>query len=105
MEDEERRLLRETLEIEKENNRLLRRMHRDAVIGRIITLLVWAVMIGAPIVLYYYFLSPYVAQIQETYRGLEESAKGAQSLKDELPEWAREWFDTMSASRATTTSE
>lgn len=93
MDEEGKRLLRETLAVEKENNLMLRKMRRDAVVGRIMTLVFWAITLGLPIVIYYYFLSPYVAQITATYQSMEQSAKQMEALKADLPDWARNLFD------------
>ena len=77
MEDDEvKTLLKKTLTLAKENNRILRKMRRAAIIGNILRIIWWAVIIGLPVVLYYYFLQPYIAQFASTYAeiggGLEE---------------------------------
>ena len=71
---EETLLLRETLEVEKENNRLLRKMRRDAVVGRIFTIAFWAITLGVPVILYYFFIAPYIHSFQASYQQVQDSA-------------------------------
>ena len=61
-------LVRRNLELAKENNELLRKMHRAAMWGVAFKLLWLAVIIGVPIALYYYFLMPYYESLSEGYQ-------------------------------------
>jgi hypothetical protein len=110
IDNDETRLLRETLAVEKENNRLLRKMRRDAFVGRIFTLIFWAMTLGVPVVLYYFFVSPYIKAIQGSYQGLQNNAEQMQSIEAKLPPWTREWLNSMfskaeGTSTASTTGE
>ena len=105
MEDnEQNRLLRQTLEMEKENNRLLRKLRRDATVGRIMTLIFWGITLGVPVVLYYFFVAPYVKALQATYQGLEQNARQVQTLEANLPPWAKEWLQKTLGSGTSTPS-
>lgn len=55
------RLLKENLELTRENNRYLKKLHRDAVIGLWIRVLWVAVLVGIPFILYFYVIQPYFA--------------------------------------------
>ena len=73
------------LKLVKENNRLLRKIRRGAIIGNILRIIWWAVLIGLPIILYYYFLQPYVGQFMEAYRGFQGGVDNLQNIGDQLP--------------------
>ena len=75
------------LKLVKENNRLLRKMRRNAIIGNILRIIWWAVLIGLPIILYYYYLQPYVDQFVETYQGLQSGVENIQNFGDQLPQF------------------
>lgn len=85
MDDEIKRLLKKNLELTKENNRLLRKMRRSAIIGNVLRIIWWSILVGAPIILYYYFLQPYVDQFSETYQGVQSGVKNLQNVGDKLP--------------------
>ncbi len=102
---EETRLLRETLAVEKENNRLLRKMNRDALIGRVLTVVFWAITLGVPVILYYFFVAPYIQSFKESYQGVQNSAKEIQSIEAKLPPWAREMYEKMFGKAGTSTNQ
>jgi uncharacterized membrane protein (DUF485 family) len=77
MADEEiRDLLRKNLEINKENNRLLRKMRRSAIISTIIWIIWYGILIGGPVFIYYYLLQPYIGVLMETY------GNGVENIQD-----------------------
>ncbi len=79
MTPEERQLLIQTHRMVEENNKLLRKMHRAAIWGRIWHIFYWVVIIGLSVGAYY-FIEPYVGQIQGLYGGLKgdvENVRGA----------------------------
>ena len=81
MTPEERQLLIQTHRMVEENNSLLRKMHRSALWGRIFHFLYWVVIIGLSVGAYY-FIQPYVEQIQGVYGGVKgdvENIRGAAS--------------------------
>lgn len=59
-------LLRENQRLLNENNTLLRKMHRNAVIGFWFKILWIAVLIGLPFVIYVYVLKPYLELFPES---------------------------------------
>ncbi|MDO8594792.1 MAG: hypothetical protein Q7R93_04770 [bacterium] len=54
----------------EENNKLLRKIHRAALWGRAWSILYWTVIIGLSVSAYF-FVQPYVEQIQGVYGGLK----------------------------------
>lgn len=62
-------LLKENLALAKENNRLLKRLHRNALIGLIVRVVLWLLVLGVPL----YFLSSYLSPIVATLEGHEAS--------------------------------
>jgi uncharacterized membrane protein len=71
-------LLLETLKISRENNKMLRAMRRDATIGRILSVVWFLIILIGPVVLYFYFLQPYIDQVLSTYESV--GAQGGQLI-------------------------
>jgi len=76
MNPEEKQMLAETLRLTQENNQLLHKIRRSAFIANLMTLVYWVLIFGVPIVLYYYFLQPYVSEVLSTYQGGADQAQG-----------------------------
>ena len=60
-EEEITRLLKENTELVRENNRILKKMRRNAVIELWVRVVWYAFLIGVPFLLYFYLLGPYLA--------------------------------------------
>ena len=58
-------LLKETRDLAKENNKLLRRMERNALIGFFAKLILWLIILGVPL----FFLSSYIGPILSMFTG------------------------------------
>jgi|GEM_PF-641268 len=71
--DELKKLLEENLAVAKDNNRLLREMRRNAILGLIAKIVIWLVLLGVPL----FFLSSYIGPLMEAFSGQSE---GAQSI-------------------------
>ena len=71
MDEEGKRLLRQNLELSRENNKMLKRIRRDARIGLLFRILWIAIIIGVPVFLYFTFLQPYVADVLDFYDGVQ----------------------------------
>lgn len=69
-------LLRQNMELTKENNRLLRKVRRAMFWGTIGQFVWLAFFIGVPVFLYYYFLLPYWTEVQSVYEGFRSGASG-----------------------------
>ena len=68
------RMLRENLELARENNRLLKKIRRASILGGILKIIWWALILGLPVYLYFTFAQPYVEQAQQTYESARTSA-------------------------------
>ena len=75
MNPEEKQMLQETLQLSRENNQLLHKIRRSAFIANLMTLVYWILIFGVPIVLYYYFLQPYISEVLNTYQGGADQSK------------------------------
>ena len=85
MDEESKQLLRENLEITRDNSRQLRKIRHSMFLSNVLRLVWWVIIIGGPIVLYYYFLAPYMEQLQATYQGLERGVEGLQGIGSGIP--------------------
>lgn len=86
MTPEERQILIQTHRMVEENNKLLRKMHRAAIWGRIFHFLYWAVIIGLSVGAYY-FVQPYVDGAKESFEGIQANVnniKGAASQVNDI---------------------
>lgn len=71
--DELQDLLEESIELTKENNRLLKAMRRDALIGGIVKTLVWVAVLGASLYFSWLFLEPFIGSVQGAAKGMNPS--------------------------------
>lgn len=62
MNADERHMLEEILKITEQNNRILRRMRREVVLGRLFHILYWAIIIAVAVASYYY-IKPYLGSL------------------------------------------
>ena len=58
-------LLEENLELAKENNKLLKEMRRNAIIGLVVRIIIWLLVLGVPL----FFLSTYLGPILDALQG------------------------------------
>lgn len=63
-----KQLLRENSELIKENNTLLKKIHRNAIIGIVLRILWYSLLIGLPFALYFWFLEPYFDAFGSNYQ-------------------------------------
>ena len=66
-----KKLLEENLAVAKDNNRLLRELRRNAILGLIAKIVIWLVLLGVPL----FFLSAYLGPLMDTVTG--QSSNGA----------------------------
>lgn len=74
MEPEEREMLKKTLELSQENNKMLHAIRRSMFIGRIVRIVYWVIIIGAAIGIYYY-INPYVEGAINAYGNVKSDIK------------------------------
>jgi len=75
-------LVQENLRLVRENNKLLRKMHRAHLVDVWFRILLLLVAIGAPIFIYQYYLEDFVKSAWSTY---EEFRTNLNSVADILP--------------------
>ncbi len=68
MDPESKKLLDQTLELEEDNNKMLRSMLRSMRIQRIMSILYWVFIIGSAVGAYY-VIQPYLTQLMDVYSG------------------------------------
>jgi len=69
---ESKKLLEDTYKLMQENNGMLRAMRRSMRIGRIMSFLYWALIIGSAVGAYY-FVQPYINQLLGVYGGAKSN--------------------------------
>jgi len=79
MDPELKRLLRENLELSKENNKILHKMHRGLVLGRIMRIIYWVVILGVAMGSYY-FIQPYIDSLLAVYGGISGGVSDLQNI-------------------------
>lgn len=82
------RLLRENAELTRENNKILRKLYRHSVIGFTLRIIWYAILIGLPFAVYFYFLEPYFQAFganYETFREGMAEIPGFKGIEHVLP--------------------
>lgn|SRR3989344_1365315 len=82
--EETYRLAEETYRLAEENNRLLRRVRRSLAWSNVMSFFYYALIIGVPVILYYFFLQPYIGQFLDLYRGIGGGAGELQNFGSQL---------------------
>lgn len=70
--DDLRELLEDNLEATEENNKILKDMRRDALIGGVVKIVVWVVLIGASFYFSIKFLEPYLGMMTTGQDGQQQ---------------------------------
>jgi len=78
-------LLRDILETTEENNKLLRKMHRSMVWGRVFRFIYWMIIIGLALGSYYY-LQPYLETLWATYQNISSGVDSIQNATSQVPD-------------------
>jgi len=73
MDDDQRleRMVKESLRISKENNRRIRGIQRGMFMSGIIRLIIWGIILGLPIFIYFSLLKPYVDGASNTFDSIK----------------------------------
>ncbi len=88
MTPEERQLLIQTHRLAEENNTLLRKMRRAALWGRVWHIMYWTVIIGLSIGAYY-FVQPYVEQVQGVYGGFQSDVSSIRGAAGKFSDFSK----------------
>lgn len=82
------KVMEQNAELIRENNKLLKKLYRQNLIGFWIKMLWFAILVGLPFAVYFYFLEPYFEALGANYEvfktGLGE-IPGLKSLQNVLP--------------------
>lgn len=93
-------LLEEIHRLTQENNRLLRKMHRGAMWGRIFTILFYTALLVAPIWFYLTYLNGTVQQLLQAYQKMQGTGQQAQGQFQQIQQAIQQFeskFQTASA--------
>ena len=83
MTPEEREMLEESLELSRENNKMLKRMKRAAMYGRIIKI-VYLIVILVLTFGVYYFIQPYLDVLTKGYSDVMSGVKSIKGIGDTI---------------------
>ncbi len=70
MTPEEKQIIKKTLELAEENNRMLKSIKRQMFWGKVYRIVYWAIILGTAVGLYYY-IDPYISEAINAYGGLK----------------------------------
>jgi hypothetical protein len=74
-------LLVENQRLLAENNALLHKMRRSALVGTVLRIVWFAVILGMPIALYYLFLEPNITTLERAWAIIESGAQDVTGLR------------------------
>ena len=84
MEQDIQELIKKNLELTKENNKLLKKMRRNAFLGGLLKLVWIAVIIGLPVYIYFNFLAPVLDQVLDAAQSVQDVGGKVEGLQSEL---------------------
>ena len=84
MEQDVQELLKKNIELTKENNKLLKKMRRNAFLGGLLKLVWIAVIIGLPVYIYFNFLAPVLDQVLDAAQSVQDVGSKVEGLQGEL---------------------
>jgi hypothetical protein len=84
MTPEEKELLRETAELTKENNKILRGIRRSNRVSTFLRLVYWIIILGSAFGVYYY-TQPYIDAVVKSYNGMRENIQSVKNITTNLP--------------------
>lgn len=91
MEPLQEKKMDELIELERENNELLRKMRRSMVWGQLMTVLYWLFIIGGIGWAYYHF-QPYIVKYMSVYETIVETIGNLDAQSRSLPEDLKGFF-------------
>lgn len=84
MTPEEKELLKETAELTKENNKILRSMRRSARWSAFFRLVYWLVILGGAVGTYY-LIQPYINTLIKSYQDLQSGLSTVKNIPARFP--------------------
>ena len=79
-----RNLVKKNLALTEETNRMVHKMRRAAMWGRLFQIIWWVVVVAVSGAAYYYYLQPYVTEITHFYNQLGMSSPNQPSMAEEF---------------------
>lgn len=79
--NEMKALLEENLKLSRENQKILKKLHRASVIGIVMTVVWYTLLIGLPFALYFYVLGPYFEAFGSSFEQFQEGIGELPGLK------------------------
>ena len=83
MDPEEKNISVESLELLKENNKILKKLHRSMKMSRAIKAIYWVIIIGSMLGVYYYF-QPFIDNLTGTFDGVTSLIGKGQNAVDSI---------------------
>lgn len=77
-------LMQENLRLTKENNKLLKKMRRTELFGMWMRILFFLVIIGVPLVVYRYYVAPYIEDFSQAYQDFRADTGAVLTLPDTI---------------------
>jgi hypothetical protein len=77
--------MKELLELTRENNKLLHKMRRGAIYGNIFRFFYWTIILGGPVIIYFYYLQPYMQQLLDAYSGAQDGVENIGNKIEQIP--------------------
>ncbi|MDQ5883396.1 MAG: hypothetical protein QG654_309 [Patescibacteria group bacterium] len=84
MDPDTQKMIRETLRLSRENNELLLKMYGAQKRARFWKFIKFLFLISL-VILAYYYVSPYISQLQDSYTSIRASITELQDARDRLP--------------------
>lgn len=85
--EEIKKLLVENQRLLLENNQMLHKMRKNAIIGTILRMAWFLLVLGVPVYLYFSYIKPNMDNLLDQYGALQEMTKGSSALTD--------WYQSM----------
>lgn len=79
MTPEEERMLRETVQLTRETNVLVKKIQKGLMWARVVKVIYWVILIGVTVGAFY-FVQPYIDGFRELYAGFANSQEGLKTL-------------------------
>lgn len=82
-----KRLVQKNIAIAEDTNRLVRKMRRGALWGRVFQIVWWLLFLAVSGAAYYYYLQPYVQKVENFYTQVQTSGKQAQGFEGQVQQF------------------
>jgi len=85
MDPDEKKILEETLELSKENNKILKKLRTAMQVSRLFKIVYWTIIIGSMLGAYYYF-QPLIDNLAGAYEGVTSLFGKGQGAVGSIPD-------------------